>query len=133
MTLAEFLDHYIEFVWTVCAGIIVGVYTLVSQYSNRERDRVNTRLETLSDELSELRSLVHETRETFVTVNDLDNAVDLIISSNEKTEKKFEYLIEQMQQNKADKSHCSLVHELASVRQGRRTSDRPIDLENNFD
>lgn len=126
MTLIEFLSKNLDLIWTICAGVVVGLYTLISRYKKAERDVINAKLDTLDTELSELRKLLYDTRETFVTVSDLDNAVRLIINSNEKTEKKFEALIGEIQETKADKENCKLLHELSAVKRGRRSQDKPV-------
>ena len=126
MTVIDVVSNYIEFIWSALVGIVVAVYTVVHKQSTAEHKRIVARIDRIDHDLSELDDLVHNTRETFVTTADLDNAVDLIIASNEKQERKFEMLISEIQNNKADKSHCTLAHELAAVKSGRRQRDVPL-------
>lgn len=123
MTLTDFLNKYLEFGWTVLAAIVVAIYTVVNYYKQSVATLVNDRIDVIASEIVDLRKLVYDTRETFVTIADLDNAVKVIISSNEKAETRLESLISEMQQAKADKAQCSIIHELAAVKQGRRASD----------
>lgn len=134
MTILDFLSNYIDTLWTAFIGIIVAVYTVASKYTSAtaQYSIMLTQLHDIEDQLTELDTLVHDTRDEYATSDDLAEAIDSVEKDLDKSEKKLETLITGLQLNKAERANCTLLHELNSVKSGRRLADVPVTIDKHY-
>jgi hypothetical protein len=130
MTILDFLSNYIDTLWTALIGIIAAVYTVSSKYTSATAQYgiMKNQIHDIEDHLTELDTLVHDTRDDYATSADLEEAIDSVEKDLDKSEKKLETLITGLQLNKAERATCTLMHELNSVKAGRRVADVPVSI-----